>query len=118
MHALDLDATLVNDEEGSHYLANEFFYRGDNENIVFEPKEEDNQGGSQEVLDFRRILELDGKQAGNHKTGKDAKPAQRWDGRLVYFTLIGNIEQLLTVCNSNNSRNCQKSDGKGNRYSQ
>ena len=35
MHALDLNATFVNDQKSRNQLANEFLYRRDNENIVF-----------------------------------------------------------------------------------
>jgi hypothetical protein len=75
VHALDLDAAFINDEEGCQYLADEFFYGGNNEYVVLKAQEENDEGSGHVKLEFRSCAETNGQQAGQNKSCKNAYTA-------------------------------------------
>ena len=74
MHAFYLYFTLVYDQEGRQYLANEFLYGRYDQNVIFQPKEEDNKGCSKIELEIGSRLIRDGYKTCQHKPREDPKP--------------------------------------------
>src|SRR5664279_1536608 len=115
MHTPDLYPSIINNKEGSEHLADEFFNRGKHKDIILQSQKENNHGCRNKILKFGGIFKIDGKQASENKSGKNANAAQRCDGDLMNFACIRHVKKLLHVRNIDNYRNRQKSNGEGDR---
>src|ERR1700748_442300 len=58
IHAPDLYITIVNDNKGSQYLTDKLFYRGNDEDIVFQPEEKNYKGGSYKILKISILIKM------------------------------------------------------------
>ena len=58
VHAFDLNTALIYDKKSSHYLTNEFFYRGYDKDIILKTEEENNESGSKKILKLACYLEM------------------------------------------------------------
>src|ERR1700733_7765761 len=95
MHATDLDIAVIHNDKGSQHLANELFYRGNNEYIVFETKEENDKGRCYKILKFRILPKVKGKETAKDKACKNTQATQWSDGSVMHLTGIRHIEKLF-----------------------
>lgn len=92
MHTADLDISVVDDDKSGEYLADEFLYRGDDEDIVFQTEKEDDEGCRYKILKISKLIEMDRKKTTENESGKDADPAKGRNRNLVNFSGVGHIE--------------------------
>ena len=92
MHTTDLDISIVDDDKGGQDLANEFFDGRNDEDIVLEPKEEDNESSGNKILKIRVLIKMQGKEPTKNETGEDADPAEGGDGSVMNLSGVGHVE--------------------------
>ncbi|HMI05869.1 MAG TPA: hypothetical protein VK541_25505 [Pedobacter sp.] len=112
MHATDLDIAVINNDEGCEHLANEFFYRGYYEYVIFETKKENDKSRGNKVLKFRILPEMKGEETAKDKTCKNTQASQWSDGSMMHFTRIGHIKKLFHFSYIYNSWYGKEGNGK------
>jgi len=116
VHAADLDIAVIDDYKGCEHLADEFFHRGYDKDVIFEPEEEDDERRGDKILKIRKLTKVRRKQATKNEAGEDTDPAQRRNRYMMYFAGIGHVEELFHFSHVDDGWNSKKGDSKRNSY--